>query len=213
MSGIVKGAANILGIGSSKDHQTTASFDPNQGYMGVDMGAQGSSKVVQNPDGSWSKVVSQGANDEQRNNLVGGILNDINPSAIGAQDAYYNAQMRLLEPQFDRAQRDLDEHLINRGIQVGGTQYSQAMGDLLNSQNTIRQNASDQALQAGQNFTASQINNTNALTGGRDVNTLLNLIEGNSAYENQVGNKSAQNAEKEAYRNQRSNNILGFLGF
>lgn len=209
----MSGVSNALGVGRTNSHVTTTEFDPNQGNLGVDLGELGSSKVTQNPDGSWSKVVEQGAADSQRNQLINSMLGDINPISTAAQDAYYDSQMRMVEPQFERAQQNLDENLINRGIQVGNEQYSKAMGDLLNSQNTVRQNVADQALQAGQDFTGSQINNANQLSAGRDINTLLEHLGVNDSYVAANIADNQRNAEREAYRNQRSNNILGFLGF
>jgi hypothetical protein len=212
MSKIVKSAADVLGVGNSKDHITTEKYDANQGYLGVDAGDLGKASVVQNPDGSWSKKLDMGANDQARTDLTSGILGDIDPSATGAQDAYYNAQMRLLEPKFERDQKSLDENLINRGIQVGGTQYSNAMSDLLNSQNSTRQNASDMALKSGQDFTASQINNANQLSAGRDIDTLAGLLGENTAYDKSQEALSQRNAEGESYKASRSSNILKLAG-
>jgi len=212
MGGVISKGADILGVGNSAGHITTQKYDPKQGNLGVDMGNLGSASVKQNADGTWSKVFNQGANDLTRTNLQTEMLGGISADPNAAQDAYYNSQMRMVEPQFQKAQSDLDENLINRGIQVGGNQYSTAMQNLLNSQNTVRANAADQALMSGQEYTGQQIQNTNQLGAGRDVNTIASLMSENTAYNNANKAASARNAEAEAYKNQRSNNIMGFFG-
>lgn len=212
MGGMIEKGADILGVGNSANHITTQKYDMKKGNLGVDMGSLGSAGVKQNADGTWSKVFNQGANDVTRNNLQTGMLSGIESNPTDAQDAYYNSQMRMVEPQFQKAQSDLDENLINRGIQVGGNQYSTAMQNLLNSQNTTRQNAADSAMMSGQNYTGQQIQNVNQLGAGRDVNTIASLLGENTAYNNKNAADSARNAEGEAYKNQRSNNIMGFFG-
>jgi len=210
---LVRGAADMLGVGRAADAQTTQRFDQNQAHMGVNLGELGSSRVVQNPDGSWSKTVDMGAADTQRNQLISQMLGDIDPTGQGAQDAFFNAQMRMATPHFEQARRDLDTNLINRGIQVGTGQHNEAMGNLLEQQNLAKMNAADQAMFAGQQFGQGQIAKANQLAGGRDINTLLNLMGENTAYARAHEADSQRAAEAQAHRNQRSSNILGFMGF
>ena len=211
MGGVVKKGLDVVGLGSSADHVTTAKYDPKQGYLGVNMGDLGSASVKQNADGTWSKVFNQGANDITRTNLQSSMLGGISADPTAAQDAYYNSQMRMVEPTYQQAQSDLDENLINRGIQVGGSQYNTAMTNLLNAQNTARQNAADQALSAGQAYTGQQISNVNQLGAGRDVNTIASLMGENTAYSNKIAADSQRAAEAESYKAARNKKLMGGL--
>lgn len=211
MGKIVSGAADLWGIGPSKDHTTTASYDPKQGTYGVNLGDLGASKIVQNPDGTWSKTVTQGATDKARNQAISGIFSNFSGDGADQAQSFYDAQTRLLEPQFERQQENLDRNLINRGINVGNENYQRAMTDLLNQQDTQRANIADNSVFSGQNYATNQINQANQISSGRDLNTLLSMMGENTGYTNYINNQSQRNAEAEAYKNQRSNNILGGL--
>jgi hypothetical protein len=168
--------------------------------LGVDS-SLGNMSLRKNNDGSYSKVYTDSANDVLRNSLISQGLGALSLDPTAATNAYYNQATRLLEPRMDRARDRLDENLINRGIAVGNSQYSTAMGDLQDSQNSMLANIADQAIFRGQDYLGGQIGNINSLSGSRDIGLLAGMGGSNNAYDNQY-QANAQRAQERAAGNQ-----------
>jgi hypothetical protein len=181
MGGVVKKVTGAL-FGNSGDGGNTPTSGGNYDYIEARRSALpniNSSLGNRTLDPSTNTVTFEDSSaDQQRNQIASGMLSNMldangnyNPQQY--QDAYYNYATRLLEPQWEKAQDNLDRNLINRGIQVGNKQYSTAMSDLTNSQDATREAIANQAILNASNLQNSNISGLNALTSGRDINALF----------------------------------------
>ena len=177
------------------------------GNIGVlsDLGNVG---IQQQPDGTWAKVYTSSAADQQRNQLINQGLGGLSLNPQDAQQAYYEQATRLLQPQMQRQTDTTDERLINRGIQTGTEQYQRVMKDLQDQQAGTLSDISNQAVFQGQNLLGQQIGNINSLAGGRDISQLSGMGGTSDAYDSSYQGKM-YNDQMRANRNQ---NIMGTLG-
>ncbi len=67
-----------------------------------------------------------------------------------AENAAYNTQAQYLRPQQAEQTQQLQDHLVNQGLQPGTPAYEQAMGDLTRQQTFQNQAALNAAVTAGQ---------------------------------------------------------------
>lgn len=161
-------------------------YDADQSAMTKEYGVLsdlGNMNIVKNADGTYSKNYTSSAIDNSRNQLAQQGLGAVALDPQAQQQAYYDRATRLLNNQYDRQLANTDEALINRGIQTGTKQYNQVMGDVQNNQLGVLSDIANQAVFAGQDYTGNQINQVNALTGGRDINTLVGLGGQNGSYD------------------------------
>lgn len=161
-------------------------YDADQSAMTKEYGVLsdlGNMNIVKNADGTYSKNYTSSAIDNSRNQLAQQGLGAVALDPQAQQQAYYDRATRLLNDQYDRQLANTDEALINRGIQTGTKQYNQVMGDVQNNQLGALSDIANQAVFAGQDYTGNQINQVNALTGGRDINTLMGLGGQNGSYD------------------------------
>jgi hypothetical protein len=202
MGGVVKSVSKTLfGNSGSGGNTPTSSgvYDYIEARKSALPNIQSSLGSRELDPGSNTVTFTDSAQDVQRNNIASGMLasmvdenGNFNPQQY--QDAYYDYATRLLEPQWEKAQADLDRNLINRGIQIGNNQYSTATSDLLNSQDATREAIANQSILNAGNLRNSDISGLNALTGGRDINALLGIQGyGSDAYNNAFNSNLAQN--------------------
>jgi len=177
------------------------------GNIGVlsDLGNVG---IQKQPDGTWAKVYTSSAADQQRNKLINQGLGGLSLNPQDAQQAYYEQATRLLQPQMQRQTDTTDERLINRGIQTGTEQYQRVMKDLQDQQAGTLSDISNQAVFQGQNLLGQQIGNINSLAAGRDISQLSGMGGTSDAYDSSYQGKM-YNDQMRANRNQ---NIMGTLG-
>lgn len=177
------------------------------GNIGVlsDLGNVG---IQKQPDGTYAKVYTSSAADQQRNQLINQGLVGLSLNPQDAQQAYYEQATRLLQPQMQRQTDTTDERLINRGIQTGTEQYQRVMKDLQDQQAGTLSDISNQAVFQGQNLLGQQIGNINSLAGGRDISQLSGMGGTSDAYDSSYQGKM-YNDQMRANRNQ---NIMGTLG-
>lgn len=190
----------VFGGGSPKYNQDASALTQQYGVIS-DLGNM---NLVKNADGTYSKQYTSSDIDKQRNALAQEGLGAVTLDPQREEQAYYDRATRLLNDAYDRQYKNTDEALINRGIQTGTKQYNQVMGDLQNNQLGALSDLANQAVFAGQNYTGGQINNINALTGGRDVYALSGMGGSNNAYDN------SYNAQQYRYNTQQNgiNNLL-----
>ena len=99
-----------------------------------------------------------------------------------AENAVYQSYVDKLQPQFERANNDLQTSLINQGLGVGSEPYQRAMTDLQNSQNSALQQAAYQSVTAGQDaFTQSLANSIDTARFSNSaqqsyINQILSLL-------------------------------------
>lgn len=72
------------------------------------------------------------------------------PAAI--EDAVFERQTRLLEPQFAQRERGLRQNLADRGIAEGDEQYNTLLNQELDAQNRVRSDAALSAVLTGRDF-------------------------------------------------------------
>ena len=168
----------------------------------------GNLNLVKNADGTYSKKFTSSEIDNMRNALARQGLGAVTLDPQAQEQAYYDRATRLLKDQYDRQLANTDEALINRGIQTGTKQYNQVMGDVQNNQLGALSDLANAAIFAGQDYTAGQIGNVNALTGARDIQYVNGMGGSNSSYDNAYTGQQYNNA----LRNQRNQNIKNAIG-
>ena len=176
---------SILGGGTPKYSQDKSALTQQFGVIS-DLG---NLDLIKNKNGTYSKKYTSSDIDTARNALAQQGLGAVTLDPQEQQQAYYDRATRLLNDAYDRQYQNTDEALINRGIQTGTKQYNQVMGDLQNNQLGALSDIVNQAIFAGQDYTGSQINNINALTGARDIYGVAGLGGSNSAYDNSYNAK------------------------
>lgn len=190
MSGLVSTVSNTL-----YGQQSPAKYNANQSYSDQERAAQlqakyglygvesplGSTSVVQNEDGTYSRTFTPSESDVTRNALISQGLSGLSLDPTEAQNAYYAQATRQLLPEFERQTQSLDENLINRGLGVGTEQYNQQMENLQNTQQGTLSDIANQSVYSAQDLLGSQIGNINSLAGGRDIYSLANLATGTGA--------------------------------
>ena len=87
------------------------------------------------------KVVPAGA-------VVGGGT-DLNAAAQAVEDATFQRQMRLFQPQFDKQRMDLEQSLANRGLPTGAELNTTEMRNLSDAQNEAMLRAGLDSVMAG----------------------------------------------------------------
>ena len=136
-----------------------------------------------NDDGTITRVFESSDADKARNDLIKQGLGSLSLDPTQTQQAYYDQATRLLDKNYQDTVDKTDERLINRGIQTGTKQYTDVMGALADSYNGTLNDIANKAVYMGQTNLGQQINNINALAGGRDINTLAQINGGSNTAE------------------------------
>ena len=89
-----------------------------------------------------------------------------------AANAYYNAQMEYLQPQFDRQVQRAESSLTNRGIPLGSKAWNDAMDAVYDNQNQQMGALSSNALLAGQQYQQNILNQA-ATAGGQVIDPTM----------------------------------------
>lgn len=201
MGFLKKVTSSIFGGGAPKYNQDQSALTQQYGVIS-DIG---NLNLVKNADGTYSKKFTSSEIDNMRNSLAREGLGAVTLDPQRETQAYYDRATRLLNDAYDRQLANTDEALINRGIQTGTKQYNQVMGDVQNNQLGALSDLANQAIFAGQDYTAGQIGNVNALTGARDISLINSMGGSNNAYDN------AYEAKQYRYNTQQNalNNLLG----
>lgn len=205
---------------AQRAQETAALAQAKYGTYGV-KSPLGTLNIVQNPDGTYSKSYSMNAADQTRTNLIQQGLSGLSLDPIKAQNAYYQQATRLLQPQMQTAQNQLEERLINRGLTPGSEQYDRQMKNLQDQQAGTLSDISNQSIFQGQNLLGSQIGNIGALAGQRDIlgvgqlggNTGAQLQETYTpSFQSQLQKAAGKNALYSGIGNLAGLAIGGFLG-
>ena len=201
MSGVTK---SVFGSSGPKYNQQQATTSQDYGFTSP----YGAKQLRRQADGSYAYDIKVNDADKLRDQLAMQGLRGISLDPTEVENTYYQRATRQLMPEFSRQTEGLDENLINRGIQVGTPQYERAMQQLRDQQSGQLSDISSDAVFQGQNLLNNQISNINTLTGGRDINQMLNIGGQGNSYD------QAYNAKQynEAMRQQRNSGILGLAG-
>lgn len=205
-------ATSALGLKKSQPNYESYDIDKalRSGNIGV-ISDLGNMKLVQNPDGSYSYKYESSDTDKQRQNIMANILAGITGDTSDAQKAYYDQATRLLNERFSKQVADTDEALINRGIQAGTKQYNQVMGDLQENQQAQLSDIANKAIFAGQDLQSGQINQANALSGGRDIGSLAGMAGTNQYYNDYMTQQNAIANAKYYGQQQQGKNLAGAI--
>lgn len=159
-----------------------------QNQLGVDLSNQALNQAQYLPQGQYDL------------SFLGALPSASDFAAQGkqAQDAAYNQAMGLLNPQFDQANRAVEQQVSNRGVPLSGELAKNLRDQEANRQNAARQNAAYQAVSAGnaqQNQAYNQamssrsqaINEYNAQRQA-PFNELSAYLQGTPVFQQQSGN-------------------------
>lgn len=211
--GFLKSLGSALGLNDSGTPQYQQ-YDMDKAIKTQNFGVLsdlGNMSLQKNPDGSYSKVYTSSANDQARNNIMSNILAQMGD--VSGADQFYSDASKRINQEFADQRTALDENLINRGIQVGNSQYTDAMGDLADKQNQALNELATQSIFKGQELDNNRATLANILASGRDINSLASMGGTNNAYDNYITQANAQQTAQAAGNLERGDRFLGFLGF
>ena len=160
-----------------------------------------------NPDGTVSRVYGESAADQQRQGLIEQGLGGLAGTPEMAQQAFYDQQTRLLQPQMSQQTENLEEQLINQGLTPGSQQYDQRLKALRDQQAGTMSDISNKALFAGQQFQGGQIGNIGALANQRDILQLAGLSGTTGASDLYTQQFNADTAKAQAKQAKRDANM------
>jgi hypothetical protein len=157
--------------GTQSTQTTTLSADQQKQY---DLSNQISQQLL----GGANKNIGTFVNDP----YTGGKAFDYNSETPDAAKAAYSAQAALLQPSFDKSNRQFDDKMANAGIPVGSEAYNDAKRQQDNDQNFALTDAAARAQGTGANmaFQQNQANNAQALqTRQQQYNEIAAALGGN----------------------------------
>ena len=89
-----------------------------------------------------------------------------------AANAYYNAQMAYLQPQFQRQVERAESSLTNRGLPIGSSAWNEALESVYDAQNRSLESLTNNALAQGQQY-QSNILNQAAMLGSQIIDPTM----------------------------------------
>lgn len=110
-------------------------------------------------------------------------LSNYSGNPTEAANAYYNAQMEYLQPQFDRQVQRTESSLTNRGIPLGSKAWNDAMDAVYDNQNQQMGALSSNALLAGQQYQQNILNQA-ATAGGQVIDPTMVSGQAGAGLEN-----------------------------
>lgn len=129
-------------------------------------------------------------------------LSNYSGNPTEAANAYYNAQMEYLQPQFDRQVQRTEASLTNRGIPLGSNAWNDAMDAVYDNQNQQMGALSSNALLAGQQYQQNILNQA-ATAGGQVVDPTMVSGQAGAGLSNTYDQQFANEIEK--YKQQMAN--------
>ena len=129
-------------------------------------------------------------------------LSNYSGNPTEAANAYYNAQMEYLQPQFDRQVQRTEASVTNRGIPLGSNAWNDAMDAVYDNQNQQMGALSSNALLAGQQYQQNILNQA-ATAGGQVVDPTMVSGQAGAGLSNTYDQQFANEIEK--YKQQMAN--------
>lgn len=173
----------------------TTSIDPVTGQLTVNKTLSDTSKLAQ----------------QQQLNALGSYTGDPTQAA----NAYYNAQMAYLQPQFQRQVERAESSLTNRGLPIGSSAWNEALEGVYDAQNRSLESLTNNALAQGQQY-QSNILNQAAMLGSQVIDpTMVSGQAGTgleSAYDKQFQTEVEQWKQGQANKNSLLGNIAQIAG-
>lgn len=162
----------------------TTSVDPVTGQVTVNKTLSDASQLAQ----------------QQQLNVLGTYTGDPTQAA----NAYYNAQMAYLQPQFQRQVERAESSLTNRGLPIGSSAWNEALENVYDTQNRSLESLTNNALAQGQQY-QSNILNQAAMLGSQIIDpTMISGQAGTgleSTYDKQFQSEVEQWKQEQANKN------------
>ena len=130
----------------------TTSVDPATGQITVNKTLSDASQLAQ----------------QQQLNALGTYTGDPTQAA----NAYYNAQMAYLQPQFQRQVERAESSLTNRGLPIGSSAWNEVLESVYDAQNRSLESLTNNALAQGQQY-QSNILNRAAMLGSQVIDPTM----------------------------------------
>lgn len=207
------------------DKPSTPTYDTNRAYGEQNRINQAAGNQlyanVNSPTGGYTTTVDPNTGQITINKTYGQNSN----TALGAQyaalsnysgdpteaaNAYYNAQMEYLQPQFDRQVQRAEASLTNRGIPLGSKAWNDAMDAVYDNQNQQMGALSSNALLAGQQYQQNILNQA-ATAGGQVIDPALVSGQAGAGLENIYDKVFANDVEKYKANMADYNNKMGWV--
>jgi hypothetical protein len=129
-------------------------------------------------------------------------MDDFSAERSRVEDATYNRSMRLLEPQYEKQDRQMQTMLANQGLPVGSEAYNDATTNFAQKRDLAYQDAADRAVLAGGGeqsrmfglgLTGRQQGLNERLTSRtQDINELAAILQGSPALSGPGAGPTAQ---------------------
>lgn len=119
-----------------------------------------------------------------------------------AANAYYNAQMAYLQPQFQRQVERAESSLTNRGLPIGSSAWNEGLSSVYDAQNRSLESLTNNALAQGQQY-QSNILNQAAMLGSQVIDPTMISGQAGTGLENTY-DKQFQ-SEVEAWKQEQAN--------
>lgn len=150
-------------------------------------------------------LYDQGVKNRMQAGLLGGQqLKDLGGGQQSAQDALYHRLTSYYDTRFGNDEAQLRSRLQNQGLVEGSEAWKHAMGDFNQTKNTAYADAADRAVigaDTTQNNAVNRLSQILAMSQGQTPTTPAAgagpdlLTATNQAYQAQLGNVNAQNAQ------------------
>jgi len=161
--------------------------------------------------GNRVQNVELGAEDQQRQALIGNALSGMNLDPQQASQQYYDSALALQQPAMDRQTSNVMDRMVKMGIDPTSTGSQEVLGELGKSQGMALNQLSTGALQGGQNLIGSQIGNVGALSG-QIRNPLAGYQQGNVNFADTYSQKYASDVQRAKEKAAGQNALMGTVG-
>ena len=182
----------------------------NQLYANVNSPTGGYTTTVDPNTGQITINKNYGQNSNVALGTQYAALSNYSGDPTEAANAYYNAQMEYLQPQFDRQVQRAESSLTNRGIPLGSKAWNDAMDAVYDNQNQQMGALSSNALLAGQQYQQNILNQA-ATAGGQVIDPTMVSGQAGAGLENIYDKVFANDIEKYKANMADYNNKMGWV--
>lgn len=192
-----KGSAPTYNEEKAIDSQKQAA-ELSQLYSGVGLNdAFGGSVNWTGTGADRTQNVTLGANDQQRQSMIGNALQGMSLDPAQAQQSYYNNALAMQQPAMDRQTDQTFDRMVKMGIDPTSTGSQEVLGEMTKNQNLALNDLSTNAMQQGQQYLGQQIGNVGSMQNQIN-NPLAGYQQDNVSFQDTYGQKF--NSDMEAYK-------------
>lgn len=168
----------------------TTSIDPATGQLTINKNLSDTSKLAQ----------------QQQLATLGAYTGDPTQAA----NAYYNAQMAYLQPQFQRQVERAESSLTNRGLPIGSSAWNEGLSSVYDAQNRSLESLTNNALAQGQQY-QSNILNQAAMLGSQVIDPTMISGQAGTGLENTYDKQFQSEVEQWKQEQANKNALVGGL--